>query len=354
MPVAQCRDMTAKRRRDVTLVRVMRSAPVVPLTAFAPQHAKTLLAAQKTLEALTPRGRCAALAAEASRTSGRRQAETITHPVCPPPFKRAWVGFPDKSRAAGSSCWAARGDAHPAVARSVLAAATAHGSSVALGQRWCPPAVLERFAGDVDHGRRGTVASHPNCSPGLAARLAFDRHWGVASIARRNPACSSEMMERFARADRYDIRVDVARNPGCGPELIERLGADPYFRVREAVGRKPNCPAELVNRLARDPNSVVRWAAASHRHCEPEHLTWLADNSAIRIRKAVAANINTPWEVLDGLAADREVPVRKNVARNPTATGSTIEQLCEDPYSEVSDAADETQYRRLRATGWRY
>ena len=287
--------MTRQRHRDVTLVRLARSAPSAPLVLLAVQHAHSLLGAQKTLEELTPRGRCAALAARTSRTDHRHQMAAMSHRACPPPFKRTWIGFPDRKGPAGMSCWAARGHGHPAVARDELVSAAAIGSSSAVAHRSCPPAVLDHLAADPDPDRRKIVAQNLNCPPWLLARLAADDDYVVAIYSRRNPACGSGLIELHARSDKNHIREDVARNPGCGPELLEQLASDTFFRVREGVARNSSCSPDLVNRLAQDSNSVVRWAAASHRHCAPANLTRLADNSAIRVRQSGRVEPQQPF-----------------------------------------------------------
>jgi hypothetical protein len=215
------------------------------------------------------------------------------------------------------------------------------------------------LASGIGYARR-RAAAHPALPPQLIEEMLRDGTEAMRAAAASNPSIPVESIERAATDPAPAVRAAVAANPQMAPTLLLRLAHDQASEVRLRVASNHALPLELLEHLADDPNPAVRATVAADERTSVETLDAMSHDSSPMVCAAVAQNPKCPIEMLDALLAVAPEVVLANprapehllvagskvksrlmraaVAANPTTPDRQLQQLAQDPDSEVRAA----------------
>ena len=300
-------DSTTTRNQQRCLVRVIRSAPAMPMTVaarssgFVPEQAETIL------DQLTARGHCnqiAALAIDSVRHSTYIAA--IAHRALTPPQKRIETA-PRMAAVDGCSGWQGRNAGWGSAPRNVLV--VNHLSKLATNSA-CPPVILRLCAANNDNEVRSHTAHNSACPPDVLRRLGSDTAPSVRRAVAARAAAGDDVLEMLSEDDNSGVREAVAANPASPPGTLLRLADGDVFRVGTALATNSATTPDILVRLSGWASSAVRAAAAAHVRCPAETLRTLSADHDSMVRHQVARNATTPDGVLYQMANDSEEFVR--------------------------------------------
>ena len=263
-------------------VRALRCAAALPLADVASSAGVDWLRLRDQLHALTPRGVCAAAAAEivaageTQRTLGATQhiLDALNHRACPPYATRSAIGYGTLNpmpRVATAAGWSTR-DAGPHATRAALVrlAATQHRgrtSIQAVLHRRTPAAILDALACDSDPDVVYNVARNPNTSTATLARLGASTTQSVRRETANNPSTSAATLTLLAEDPSPAVRRETARNPSTSAATLTLLAKDPDSVVRGRVAHNPSTSRRDVDAARQRPGlGRPRQGGAQPRH----------------------------------------------------------------------------------------
>ena len=339
-------DVAAARRA----VRAVRTSPAFERIRVA-GTATTVAGLSAAVAVLTPRGRCAQIAATLAAGDARGPrlvalASTVRAPSTV--WNVAASATPTEMLAvAGPLMWAATPTENASAAQRVALAADPR----------CPRRRMLALAADPAPDVRIAAVNNRACLRHWARALRDDEleHYSVRDQAgltcapfaatqpgsAADPGCPVERLETFAAHRNLNVRAAVAANPSCPPELRGRLAHDPDPDVRAALASNPNSSQRLLTSLSGSDRLRVRAAAAANPNCHPETLRWAVLESGHKawVQPQAAANPNCPLDLIEQLAAHDDPETRRDAATNPNCPPKTLTILGEDPETDVRAAA---------------
>jgi len=177
--------------------------------------------------------------------------------------------------------------------------------------------------------------------------MAGDTDPRVCTAVIRHANLSREVLERFGDNPMLQNPAyarKVAQHPACPPAVLAKLSQNTSFRVRQEVARHPDTPTEVIIELTQDAGDIVVATAAGHPNCPPGQLRQLSRDSRSDVRTAVAANPSCPTDTLLWIGShikDRKTLV--GLAANPSCPPALLEQLLQNTYPAVAQAAADNQ-----------
>ena len=251
---------TARTIKARTPVRLARSSPFAETSDAA---------TRRELRALTPRSRCAAVAALNRSTGIYERGVAAAHTACPPHVRvllqtdRAVKGAPNPS--AGLVTAAGRGVAGWAHRCAVIGSV--------LGRRYAldpiPGVGMRRVVVCGYRSYRAHLARFPALPSSLLVALAADPGGEVRSSVARNPALPAPLLAALANDQQCDVRREVAANSGCPPGCLSELGSDRHTNVRRAVAANLSSPSDILATLIADPDEAITRLVLDNPSCPP-------------------------------------------------------------------------------------
>ena len=335
---------------------------------------------RRRLEALAPRGACAAAALAVQRRGVGLERETgiVPHRALPPPalHAEALSGSEDRiaiaARAEGCASWACRAAApqtpwasrtrtmraelaaSDSLERSCAAArdpylpvalsfkAASHESrsvrEAVASNELCPRQMLTLLSTDASMEVRRETASNERCPSLVLSRLCGDEAESVAYYAAANAKLPEAALRRAARSPRSGDRAGAARNPSCPQYLFEEMSYDDDAEVLQALAANTSCPPHLLAQMAEGANRFLDLRVAANPRATPQILKRIAARplpAGSHVLVAVAANPNCDAELFDELANDRHILLRETVAANPNCPRHLLDRLAQDEEPDV-------------------
>ena len=165
----------------------------------------------------------------------------------------------------------------------------------------------------------------------IAARAEGCASWACRSAAQQVPWVSRTraMRAEMAASGSLDRSCAAARDPNLPVALSSKAASHESRSVREALASNERCPGQILTLLSTDASMEVRRETASNERCPSLVLSRLCGDEAESVGYYVAANAKLPEAALRAAAQSPRVLDRSGAAHNPACPQDLFSSRCQ-------------------------